>query len=57
MFQPYIAWDAAEPLRVFLGATLPVGGSGSEFGDISVPGTDKSSGSPSRLYFQVTYFF
>ncbi|MBN2233345.1 MAG: hypothetical protein JW781_11095 [Deltaproteobacteria bacterium] len=63
--QPRLAWDVTRALDLLLGADLPVGGRGSEFGTrrlplADIPGGTEFSGTvavPTRLYLQLTRYF
>jgi len=57
LVQPRIAWDAAPDLQVTLGASLPYGAAGTEFGGIPVPGTGAFTPSSPSLFCWVTRYF
>jgi hypothetical protein len=57
LLQPYLNWDITQNLQLTLGAILPVGGPGTEFGGFQIPGTDLQQAPPTRVFGWLTWYF
>lgn len=54
---PRLVWNVRQDLDLTLGGSLPLGGRGTEFGGLPVPGTRRFLKAPDRLYFWVKGYF
>ncbi len=57
IFQPYGVWDITQDLQLTAGATVPWGGSGTEFGGFPIPGTGFLSRPPLSAFLWLTRYF
>ena len=57
MLQPRCAWDIMQDLDLTLGANLPYGGKGSEYGGIPTTNSNYFIQSPSSLYLWLSWYF
>lgn len=57
VLQPRITWDTRENLQVTAGATGNWGGTESEFGGFTLPGTDLHFSPLNNAYLWITFFF
>jgi len=57
IFQPRAAWNLAQNMEFVFGAQLYAGETGSEFGGVTIPGTDFVHKSPDSVFAWVTWYF
>ncbi len=57
ILQPRLTWSALDDLQITLGGSFYYGGSESEFGGFTIPGTDFQQKAPARAFLWATYYF
>ena len=57
VLQPNIACDVSEDMRFLIGASIPRGPKGSEFGGIEIPGTGFTTRSADTVFAWLSYYF
>jgi hypothetical protein len=57
ILQPYGVWDITQNLQLTAGATVPWGGSRTEFGGFPIPGTGFISSPPVSAFLWLTRYF
>ena len=55
--QPTLAYDICQDVRMIVGANLPWGSRGTEFGGIDIPMTDFTTRTPKSVFLWGTYYF
>jgi hypothetical protein len=57
IFQPRLIWNALDNLQITLGGSFYYGGSETEFGGFTIPGTSFLQKAPNRAFLWATYYF
>ncbi len=57
LVQPRAVWDASSDVRLTLGASVPYGGTGTEFGGFRIPGTGASSPASASIFLWAARYF
>ncbi len=57
LVQPRVMWDAKRNLQITFGASIPYGGTGTEFDGFPLPGTERLTPAPARAFVWATYYF
>jgi hypothetical protein len=57
ILQPRLTWSALDDLQITLGGSVYYGGSESEFGGFTIPGTAFKQKAPQRAFLWMTYYF
>lgn len=57
VLQPRIAWDVATDVQLLLGGSVTYGGSQTEFGGFSLPGTAVTTAAPASVFAWLSYYF
>jgi hypothetical protein len=57
ILQPYAVWDITQSLQLTGGVNVSYGVQDTEFGGLTLPGTDLRTRSPDSVYLWLTYYF
>ena len=57
ILQPYATWDVTQNLQITGGLSVSYGTKGTEFGGVTLPGSDIRSKSPDNAYLWLIYYF
>jgi len=57
IFQPYAVWDLTKSFQLTFGGTIPWGGSETEFGGFTMPGTEFQFQPSVNAFLWLTYYF
>ena len=55
--QPMATYDIRQNFQILMGANIPRGPKGSEFGGIEIPGTDFTTRASNTVYMWISYYF
>lgn len=57
LIHPRAVWDMTRNLQLTAGASLPYGGTGTEFGGFPIPGTGRLTPAPRQVFLWLAYYF
>lgn len=57
ILQPRVTWDVAQNVQLLFGGTVSYGGSETEFGGFTLPGTPVTTAAPAAVFAWCSYYF